>query len=395
MSKINECKNGVVMEKYIVLVDDEELILKSLVREFSPFCEKMDIIMKIFTSVSDAMGFLTHENKQTFLVISDLRMPEQKGSIFLQQINKLYPDIKLFLLTAYSDIADIQEAVKASINRLIIKPWDYEDLQASIKNAYDSYTLENENKILKKELLQNLEVAGDFQKRLLKEPDFTDSSLTINIKYIPVPNLKCGGDYYDYVNISKNKDLIMIGDVSGHGIKPAFVTSMLKVLCCLLKHDFYNTDIDLGNILTQINEGLFKSLGDIKDIITTYTAILIDSEKKTLKLSGAGQLPVYILRKNKLICLKMESPAMGFIHDFKYKEMIENLETDDLIIMFTDGLIESEKSKTIIDEKRIQSLLVSLDLETNPSETILKYFRELQPDKTFADDITIITTRIL
>lgn len=382
------------MIKYIVIVDDEELILKSLVREFTPLCESMNVTIKTYTSASEAMFFLSHQNKTTFLVITDLRMPEIKGSIFLQQINKLYPSIKLFLLTAHSDISDIQEAVKASITRLIIKPWEYEDLQSSIKNAYDSFKIELENTKLKKEILQNLEVAGDFQKHLLQVPDFSQSSMSINMKYIPVPRLKCGGDYYDYININSDLDLIMLGDVSGHGIKPAFVTSMLKVLCSMLKNDLYHTNINLGNILTKINEGLFKSLGDIKDIITTFTAVLIDTKNRVLKLSGAGQLPVYILRRNSLICLKMDSPAMGFIHDYEYEEITENLEIDDLIIMFTDGLIESEKSRTIINDARIKSLLVSLDLDSDPADTLLKYFQELQTDKTFADDITIITARV-
>lgn len=383
------------MNKKIVIVDDEELILKSLVREFTPLCESMGTSIHSFTSSNEAMFFLSHENESTFLVISDLRMPEIKGSVFLQQIHKLYPHIKLFLLTAHSDISDIQEAVKASIHRLLIKPWDHDDLKSSIINAYKCFKLEEENRDLKKELDHNLEIAGEFQKNLLSEPDFSNSSMALDLKYIPVPRLKCGGDYYDYINLNNNRDLIMLGDVSGHGIKPAFVTSMLKVLNAMIKSELYNNDIDLGDLLTKLNEGLFKSLGQIKDIITTYTAILIDSNTKKMKVSGAGQLPIYILRNNSLKYIKMDSPAMGFIHDYQYKQIEEQLKSDDLIIMFTDGLIESEKSRTVIDHNRIQTLLVGLNLDVNPAQTIVNYFQKLQQDHEFADDVTIITARVL
>lgn len=386
---------GKNMNKNIVIIDDEELILKSLVREFTPLCTSMDVTMFTFTSASEAMFFLSQSHESTFLVISDLRMPEKSGSQLLQEIKNLYPNIKLFLLTAHSDIQDIQEAVKASILRLLIKPWDHDDLKSSIINAFRCYSFEQENRELKKELELNMEIAGDFQKKLLMNPDFSSSSMAIDMKYIPVQKLKCGGDYFEFISLNNNEDLIMLGDVSGHGIKPAFVTSMLKVLTSNLRPDLYKKDFNLGEMLSQINFGLFKSLGHIKDIITTYTAVLIDSDKKTMKISGAGQLPIYILRNNTLKCIKKDSPAMGFIHDFQYQEIKEKLETDDLIIMFTDGLIESEKSRSIIDNNRIQSLIIGLDLDEDPAEKILSYFQKLQKDNSFADDVTLITARIL
>ena len=85
----------------LVIVDDEPMILKSLKRELEPWLEEKNIEIETFPSAKEALLFLSHNHKSVFLVISDLRMPEIKGSKFLEQVNKLYPEIKLFLLTAH------------------------------------------------------------------------------------------------------------------------------------------------------------------------------------------------------------------------------------------------------------------------------------------------------
>lgn len=384
-----------IFNNKILLVDDEPLILKSLKRELEPWSESNRIEIITFTNAKETLKYLSINNSSVFLVISDLRMPQMKGSTLLTEVNNLYPDIKLFLLTAHSDISDIQVAVNASIDKLLLKPWDHHGLQSDIENALKMYKIEKQNKLLKDELQHNITIAGEFQRQLLSNPMLLDKSIDVEIKYAPLKQLHCGGDFYDLIDIDDNKKLIMMGDVSGHGIKPAFVTAMLKVLCSILKPSLYKEDISTSKVISDINMGLFKSLGDIKDIIVTFSVIYIDQLNKKIKVSGAGQLPVYILRDDSLIALNDNCIVMGFIHDSEYTEIEYELKKDDLVIMFTDGLIESEKSKSVIDDTRIQQLLLTLDLKKNPSEVIFNSFEMLQQDKNFADDVTVITSRIL
>lgn len=384
-----------IFNKKILLVDDEPLILKSLKRELEPWCESNRVEFITFTNAKEALEYLSINHSSVFLVISDLRMPQMKGSALLTEVNKLYPAIKLFLLTAYSDIPDIQIAINASIDKLLLKPWDHHGLKSDIENALKMYKIEKQNRLLKEELQHNITIAGEFQRQLLSNPMLLDESIDVEIKYAPVKQLHCGGDFYNLIDVDDNKKIIMMGDVSGHGIKPAFVTAMLKVLCSMLKPALFKDNISPSKIITDINNGLFKSLGDIKDIIVTFSVIYIDQLNKKIRVSGAGQLPVYILRDDTLIALKDNSIVMGFIHDSEYTEIEYELKKDDLVIMFTDGLIESEKSKSVLDVTRIKQLLLTLNLKENPSETIFDSFQKLQQDTTFTDDVTLITSRIL
>jgi len=379
----------------LILVDDEELLLKSLVRELTPWSKDNRVEIITFNSGYDALKYLKENSKTVFLVISDLRMPTLSGTDFLQNINSLYPEIKLFLLTAYSEIPAIQAAIKSSINRLLLKPWDSVSLENDVDEAFKSYKTEEQNRKLREELALNIKLAGEFQRKLLPKIESIKGIMDLDMVYEPVNKLQCGGDYYDFCNVEDNRQLILMGDVTGHGVRPAFVTAMLKVLCSMYRPKLNSKDISPGEIVSYFNQGLYKSLGDINDILATLTIILIDHKNKKLTFSGAGQLPIYILRSDKLILLDSDEVAMGFVHDIEYKDTTVDLETGDLIIMFTDGLIESESTKTVIDKDRIRSLLLTLDLTSSPALKIKEAFKTLLGDKEFADDVTLITSRIL
>jgi sigma-B regulation protein RsbU (phosphoserine phosphatase) len=68
------------------------------------------------------------------------------------------------------------------------------------------------------------------QKALLR-PILPQSNLVeYRVSYRPVPQLFCGGDYYDVITLSLDLYLLLVGDVAGHGVRAAFVTGILKAI---------------------------------------------------------------------------------------------------------------------------------------------------------------------
>lgn len=382
-----------VATKNIVIIDDEPMILKSLKRELELYTEDLQLGIETFNSGKDALDYLKNEGDSVFLTISDLRMPDISGTEVISHMNTHYPHIKTFLLTAFSDIQAIQSAIKSSIDRLIMKPWDQESLKNDIKNAYSSFSIEEENRKLQAEIDYNIKMAAEFQKNLFPKSIYLKGSMELDISYTPLEGTQCSGDFYDYIDIDDNSRVLMLGDVSGHGIKPAFVTGMLKVLGSINKGRLYSKkDINPSDIIEHMNQGLIQSLGGISDIIVTFTTALIDIEKKLLKVAGAGHLPVYILRNGKIISIHEENVAMGFLHESQYENKTAQLESNDLIIFFTDGLIDAHKK--VMELSRVESLLLTLNLENNPSQKIYECFRSSHSEG-FSDDVTIICNRIL
>ena len=123
---------GLRYKHSILIVDDEQQILKALQRMFRAEG------YSISTAINGAEGILRIEEstKPFSLIISDQRMPGMNGSEFLKRSKKLLPDATRILLTGYSDLDAISDAInKGEIYRYITKPWDPESLKHQVRAA--------------------------------------------------------------------------------------------------------------------------------------------------------------------------------------------------------------------------------------------------------------------
>jgi len=126
----------------VLVVDDEEQVGKSLGRFLK------SIKVKYVYMESGKLGLERMESaKNPFsLIISDQRMPEMTGAEFLEKAKSVSPDTIRFLLTGYSEMDAITEAVnKGSIHKYISKPWDNKDFEKKIKSGLNQFELTMEN----------------------------------------------------------------------------------------------------------------------------------------------------------------------------------------------------------------------------------------------------------
>ena len=132
----------------ILYVDDEE----SNLRIFKDTFRRNYII---FTAISGKEGIEILDNNTIDLVLSDQRMPEMTGVEFLRYTMDKYPEPNRILITGYSDISAIENAINhAHIFQYVQKPWNEKKLSSVIKSALSIYDLEQENKKQKTELIE-------------------------------------------------------------------------------------------------------------------------------------------------------------------------------------------------------------------------------------------------
>ena len=157
----------------LLCVDDEPNILTSLRRLFRAQG------YQVLTAASGALGLEVLEQQAVDLVISDMRMPEMSGAQFLAQVRQRWPDTLRLLLTGYSDIQSIQDAINCGeIYRYITKPWDDDDIRLVVRQALERRQLEQEKQRLEeltqrqndelKALNHSLEAKVEARTRLLK-----------------------------------------------------------------------------------------------------------------------------------------------------------------------------------------------------------------------------------
>ncbi|MCA9394843.1 MAG: hybrid sensor histidine kinase/response regulator [Candidatus Omnitrophica bacterium] len=133
------------MEKEInvVVLDDEENIRESVKRLF--FRESFAV-----TSTGDsqeAIGII--EKHPIKVILSDQRMPQITGVEFLKQVREKFPDVVRILITGHADIQAAEDAINyGGVYRFINKPWNSEELKATVKQAIEHHDLVVQNREL-------------------------------------------------------------------------------------------------------------------------------------------------------------------------------------------------------------------------------------------------------
>ncbi len=128
----------------ILYVDDEEKSLKYFTRAFG---DKFKILSA--ANASDGYRLLEQHRDEIALLITDQRMPGEKGVEFLQRAQRLHPKAIRILTTAYSDFDVAIDAVNsAAISKYVTKPWDIPQLEMILQEACEFFTARRERDLL-------------------------------------------------------------------------------------------------------------------------------------------------------------------------------------------------------------------------------------------------------
>jgi two-component system, probable response regulator PhcQ len=146
-------------QKYAILyVDDEEMSLKYFVRAFSDH-------FRIFTATNAQDGLKTLEahKDEIGLLMTDQRMPGEKGVWLLERARQLRPQIIRILATAYADMEAAIAAVNTgAIYKYVTKPWDPPELENTLKRGLEFFMVQHERDTLLREkmsVLHNMMIA--------------------------------------------------------------------------------------------------------------------------------------------------------------------------------------------------------------------------------------------
>lgn len=152
-----EPKLDIAHEHNLLVIDDEPSILSSLRRQF-----RRNYHVHLANSAEEGLDVMKEYPIQ--VIISDQRMPGMNGSEFFDQVKNDFPDATRLLLTGYSDIQAVIEAINdGNIYRYITKPWDPVELDTIVREAFNRHDLIYDNK----ELMERLKEANrDLEKRV-------------------------------------------------------------------------------------------------------------------------------------------------------------------------------------------------------------------------------------
>lgn len=126
----------------ILIIDDEAANLRLLRRVLGDDYET-------FSAQSGQEGLEIMKDEDVSLIITDQRMPGMSGVQVLEASQKIRPDAIKILLTGYTDIQALIDAINSgNVYKYIQKPWDAEDLKLTVKRALETFDLRQRNQQL-------------------------------------------------------------------------------------------------------------------------------------------------------------------------------------------------------------------------------------------------------
>lgn len=258
---------------------------------------------------------------------------------------------------------------------------------------YAAVALENakliKESIHKERLESELDAARDIQSKIL--PESTPSCDEMDVTALFVPAFEVGGDYYDFFKLGNKKLGFVIADVSGKGISASYIMAEVKGIFESLSRVIQ----DPKELLIKANDILKNSL-DKKYFVTALYGI-IDVLSGKVKFARAGHVPLMICSDGKINSFKPRGIGLGLDSSEIFNANIDNMEfqlnNDDILILYTDGVTESQNlNNEEFGEKRFKTVVLdncSRDVHTI-SQKIFKEVSLFSMDKRQHDDITLV-----
>lgn len=242
---------------------------------------------------------------------------------------------------------------------------------------------------------QELQIAREVQQSFLpvQTPDFEFLDLAAICK----PAYETGGDYYDFVKLDDHRVAVTIGDVSGKGIQAAFYMTFIKGIL----HSLCREIDSPAEILKKTNR-LFCENAPRGTFISLVYGI-IDLEEKIFRFARAGHNPILRVNTSQKVVDELQPRGIGLgltnnhVFDENIEEVTLNVNKDDVIVLYTDGIVEALNSKhKFYGSQRLNNLLLK-----NKKKSAADILKEISFDvRSFAadaeqhDDMTMLVIKL-
>jgi serine phosphatase RsbU (regulator of sigma subunit) len=270
-------------------------------------------------------------------------------------------------------------------------------LGANFNFMADQISILLEQTAEKARIEQELEVAKTIQDTLVPTSDPVDHGVLKFAGYYQ-PAAQTGGDWWTWSDLVDGKVLLVVGDVTGHGVPSAMITAAAKAACDVARY-VYRDDVTVSGLLEIMNHAIFESAQ--RRFVMTCFASIVDPARRTITYANAGHNFPYLFRagdgRGEFGSLMIRGNRLGDDRDSRYEAKTTELVPGDVLIWYTDGIVECEnQAGEEYGEKRFRASVrraAALDAGEMRDAIVgeaTAYFGDTQRK----DDITMIVGRI-
>jgi serine phosphatase RsbU (regulator of sigma subunit) len=244
---------------------------------------------------------------------------------------------------------------------------------------------------------KELEVARSIQQTLIPATDVIEHR-SISLASHFRPATQCGGDWWAYQELASGKLLLVIGDVTGHGVPAAMITAAAKAACDAVRALTADA-LDVARLLEVMSRAIYES--SRRQFVMTCFAGIIDPKARTMTFANAAHNFPYLHRagseRQALTTLVARGSRLGDAPDNRYEVEQQPLLAGDVLVLYTDGVVECENpAGEQFGERRFRAAIRAAADQPPAAmrDAVLAEARAFYGAQAAKDDITLVVARI-
>lgn len=241
---------------------------------------------------------------------------------------------------------------------------------------------ERRRRDLERALQTEREITETIQRSLLPERLPQIEGIHLAARYIAAsPEAAVGGDFYDVFNLPNDHIGLVIGDVAGHGVQAASVMGQVRTLVRAYGHEGHPPAIVIDRVNRLLGRGE----------MVTLLYLVLDTVSGHLTYANAGHPPPLVIAPDGTAryVYGVDPPLVGGSH--QYKNFSTTVAPTSTVILYTDGLVESEKS---IDRGLTRLAEVSTENAAAELEDLANAIVNTLEEAERRDDVALLAFRL-
>lgn len=330
-----------------------------------------DRLQMVVAAISDAISVMGHSTSEGTNVESAAGLITQAKRLFAERVSGVFHD---------SAVSHEESSQLRNIESSFVKLAD--QVHALLREMSGTATMK-----------QELEVARTVQQMMLPSSDvIVKPGVTIASHFEPAR--ECGGDWWNVQELTDGKLLMVVGDVTGHGISSAILTGTAKAAADL-GYLMTRGKVGPGTLLHLMNHAIYQA--GRQKVMMTAAVGLLDPATRTLTLGNAGHVFPWLVHEGAPRPLIAHGPPLGAAATSEHPLQSFQLDQGDVLVWYTDGVTERENDAgEQFSEKRLRAACTrnaqatATDFRNDLVHSLLTFAGGRPAD----DDMTLMVARI-
>lgn len=211
-------------------------------------------------------------------------------------------------------------------------------LNQTLDSLLENMQKAEDERVKKETAKKEIDIGKQVQQGLLPKKFPETPGVELNVTYFST--VEVGGDFYDFFVIDDNLFLI-VGDSAGLGISSCLYALNVRSLI----HAYAALYTNVEDIMARVNDAFCEDTGDTGMFVTAVLGV-VNLKTHSLSYYSAGHVPGLIRKKSgEVVTLEQRGMALGLTPSSNYRSLKVDLEKGDILIFYTDALIEAVNEK--------------------------------------------------